>query len=172
MRDQQRARLYAAEAVLQSGTLDSVKECQEYVNKVLGRAYVRKHYQLPKEIKVLDGRRRRSACADFDRDWGYVIRLPRWSRSEQVILHEIAHHVWGSSRGGDHGPRFAAIYLDLVRHMLGADEAAKLQTRFRLFGVRVLSKTGKPRLPQIPKGYEDYAEKIAQKQQAARTKPN
>lgn len=156
MSDPQKNRLYAAEDVPTSPTMATVAEVQRYVDKVLGRAYLRKKYgsRLPRKVTVLDGRMRRSACATYT--WqGAVIRAPRWSRSEQTVLHELAHHItW---RDQDHGPEFAAVYLDLVRHMLGADAAARLQARFRVHGVRVLDSAGKPRLPQVPPALREYA---------------
>jgi putative metallohydrolase (TIGR04338 family) len=157
--DQQRQRLYAAEDTPTRATLPTVAEAQAYTDKVLGRAYLRRKYAflLPRKVTVLDGRMRRSACASHTFEHGPVIRLPRWSRSEQVILHELAHHITWGSRDGDHGPTFATVYLDLVRHMLGAEAAARLQARYRVHGVRVLDKGGKPRLPQVPPAQASYA---------------
>lgn len=157
MKDPQKNRLYAAEDHPWEPTMQTVAEAQAYVNKVLGRSYLRKRYDLPSEITVLDGRMRRSGCADWVAGVGPVIRLPKWTRSEQVILHEIAHHVGGTYLGGHHGPTYAAVYLDLVGHMLGRDEAAKMQARFRVHGVKILDSGGKPRLPQIPPALKDYA---------------
>ena len=167
--DRQQQRLYKAEEVPLTPTMDTVREFQAYVDKVLGRAYLRRTYgmRLPRRIRVADGRRRSSACA-METWEGWEIRAPRWSRSEQTALHEIAHCVHGTSRGGDHGPEFAKVYLDLVRHMLGAEAAARMQTRFRVYKVRVNDKNGNPRLPIVPPAQKEYAAAVEAKKAGAK----
>ena len=146
----QATRLYAAENVSGikqfEGTL-TLEQCQAFTNKVLSRKYVQTTYKPLGSIKVLDGRRRRAACADVV-GGQRVIRLPKWARNEYVILHEIAHHLcWFD---GGHRPDFASCLLDLVRHFLGKESAEILQGAFYLKGVKVKGKNGpvKARCPQ------------------------
>ena len=57
------------------------------------------------------------------------IKLPRWSRSELIILHEIGHVVTPSDYAG-HGPEYAGNYLMLVAHFMGQQVAAELTAAF------------------------------------------
>jgi len=74
-------------------------------------------------IRVGDGRGRRRACA---LPWRREIRLPRWSRCDWVILHEVAHILQPTNTAW-HGPEFCGVYLFLVREVMGADQAIKLE---------------------------------------------
>ena len=149
MRDQQ-GRLYAAEAAAfnKSSNDMTLMEAQRFVNKVLARKYVQANYPWQRDILVLDGRGRRTACATY-RNGEYAICLPRWARNEFVILREIAHHISGQT-GPAHGPRFASCLLDLVRNIMGKEEADLLQAGFALTGVKVEGKRGpvKARCPK------------------------
>ncbi len=133
MRDTQRGKVYSAEGVLNQGqTLRTVDECQLFVNKVVGSAYFKRHYRV-RSIDVLDGRGRSTACAGTL--YGLpMIKLPIWSRTKPVILHEIAHHAAGL--GHKHDWKFAAALLDLVRHFLGAEQASILKASYRKERVR------------------------------------
>lgn len=128
----------------------TLKECQKFADKVVARKYVKDTYGSSSSILVLDGRGRRKACASFQ--YGRrVIKLPKWARTEFVILHEIAHHLVGLENG--HRPAFASCLLDLVRHFLGKEAADGLQVGYHLKGVKVLGKNGatKARCPQSKK---------------------
>ena len=160
MRDQA-GRLYAAEAatIKVSNNAMTLKECQQFVDKVLARKYVQANYPWHLPIVVHDGRGRRNACATF-RHWNYAILLPKWARNEFVILHEIAHHI---SRGDGHGPQFATCLLDLVRNVMGKEEAELLQAGFALHGVKVQGKNG-PVKARCPKSKTQWlADKKAQR---------
>lgn len=69
--------------------------------------------------EVTDGRGRRHACGSRE-----VIKLPRWSRTAPIVLHECAH---GMSDDG-HGPEFVRCYVALLVHFLAMDEAMLRQT--------------------------------------------
>lgn len=62
--------------------------------------------------KVTDGRGRRHACGSRQ-----VIKLPRWSRTTAVVLHECAHGLAADM----HGPVFAAVYVELLARFAGLD---------------------------------------------------
>jgi len=60
---------------------------------------------------VKDGRGRRSACGSR-----YLIRLPRWARQVEVVLHEVAHGLtdhYAPEEAG-HGRTFVGIYIYLL----------------------------------------------------------
>jgi len=60
----------------------SIAECQVIVNK----AY--EYFGLIGPPEVHDGRGRRSACGSI-----YAVRLPKWARFTEVVLHEAAHGI-------------------------------------------------------------------------------
>ncbi|MCB2054888.1 MAG: hypothetical protein KDE35_11685 [Geminicoccaceae bacterium] len=62
--------------------------------------------------RVTDGRGRRHACGSRA-----VIKLPRWSRTRPIVLHECAH---GMAADG-HGPLFMTAYLRLLARFLDFD---------------------------------------------------
>lgn len=68
-------------------------------------------------------------------------------RNKYVILHEIAHHI---NRGHGHHAYFTTCLLDLVRNVLGKEQADALQGAFHFTGVKVRGKNGevKARLPK------------------------
>ena len=124
----------------------TLQEAQKFVDAVMKRSYVRRNYFFKYPIKVLDGRGRRSACATF-RDGEFAICLPKQMRNRYVILHEIAHHI---NRGHGHHAWFTSCLLDLVRNVLGKEQADALQGAFHFTGVKVRGKNGdvKARLPK------------------------
>jgi hypothetical protein len=65
--------------------------------------------------RVTDGRGRRHACGSRE-----VVKLPRWSRTAPIVLHECAHGLAPDR----HGPRFVAAYAALLERFLGMDGAA------------------------------------------------
>ena len=148
----QAGKLYSAESMAfkkmsQDMTID---ECQKFVKKVIARSYVTRNYEWKHgNILVLDGRGRRSACATY-RYGRYVICLPKWARNEFVILHEIAHHLTMGEREYAHDSYFATCLLDLVRNVLGREDALTLQAAFHFKSVKVRGKNGavKARCPK------------------------
>lgn len=154
MKDQA-TRLYAAEAMsLKKSSEDmTLKECQKFVDKVLARSFVKNNYPWNHgQIIVHDGRRRRAAGATW-RNGSYAILLPKWARNEFVILHEIAHHLSNSVKGHDY--IFADCLLNLVRNVMGKDDALKLQAAFHFKGVKVIGKNG-PVKTRCPKEHKQW----------------
>ena len=127
--------------------IPDVHEVQDYVDKVtrsrwfkarwpryayskskMVMTYSGKFVKQPHGIVVLDGRRRRSAFGSSNGS----ISMPRWSRFELVILHEIAHVVTGSSRKVRfHGRHYCSTFLALIRHELGAEAADEMKRLFK-----------------------------------------
>ena len=115
-RDFQRRRVYQWEqhhVLPHLSKLLSLQECRALVE----RAY--RWWEQPSKMDigwkpptVTDGRGRRHACGSRE-----VIKLPRWSRTIPIVLHECAH---GMSDDG-HGPNFVAVYLDLLAKFTDLD---------------------------------------------------
>lgn len=150
-RDSQMSKLYAAERKhslwSEESQYDSISHVQVWVDSICKSRWFKNrypHYALSQSrqtiflnasergIKVLDGRGRRKACGS---NRGYI-KLPVWSRSDLVILHEIAHVV--TRREGYHGPlpafhgrEFCANYLSLVRRFLGKEAGDELKEHFK-----------------------------------------
>jgi putative metallohydrolase (TIGR04338 family) len=146
-RDNQRSRLYDAErnaVLVESETAKrllhngarvrttgsvAIEACQAYVDYVTSAAWFQRRW----------GRRgltvRHKAYGASTYGSGYV-SLPPWGRTEWVILHEIAHSVTGGNLA-PHGPEFAAAYVALVKHMMGAESAKALRASMRQYRVRV-----------------------------------
>jgi len=141
VRDSQRSKVYAAERVVHGDNFETVEEMQTYVDKVLGRAwFVRRWPKVAANgIAVEDGRGRRSAAAKTR--WGrLIVTMPKWSRYEEIILHEIAHHCsdaqYGTREVAAHGWEFAGTLVELVRYEMDKDEADKMKASFRERKVR------------------------------------
>src|SRR4051812_8435020 len=115
MRDNQRQRVYDAERDIKFGSdrLDDINLLQKYVNRITKSAWYRKRTAKNAdafrwaEIQVLDGRGRRKACGSR---WSGYIKMPCWSRSVLITLHEVAHVCQPQISAG-HGREFCKIYL-------------------------------------------------------------
>lgn len=163
----QAGRLYAAEELSGIKYLDSMtlKDCQKFVDKIMSRKYVIEKYRMKSPIIVLDGRGRRKACATFHHG-NRAIKLPKWSRTRFVILHEVAHHLTNLD---GHKPEFASCLLDLVRHFLGKESADALQGAYHFKGVKVVGKNG-PTKARCPQSREEWvkARKIIEQELKAK----
>ena len=75
-------------------------------------------------LEVRDGRGRRSPCAH---NWGSrgVIKMPKWTRTRHMVLHEVAHTICPELPG--HGALWVRILLDLTHEFVGAEEAEALR---------------------------------------------
>lgn len=132
-RDTQRARVYAAERLIEWTDDDlTLEECRSYCRSVSRSAWFRRTFawSAGREITVHDGRGCRNALAASG-----SITLPRWARRHWVILHEIAHCVT-SGRHAAHGPEFVANLLKLYRHFLGSEAYAIVREAMADHGVR------------------------------------
>ena len=141
VRDSQRSKVYKAEHVVHGADFETVEEIQTYVDKVLSRAwFVRRWPRVAANgITVEDGRGRRAAAAKTR--WGrLIVTMPKWSRYEEIILHEIAHHCSDAQHGtrevAAHGWEFAGTLVELVRYEMGKDEADEMKASFRKHKVR------------------------------------
>ncbi len=150
MRDSQRKRVYTAESAAfpnnpKTGepTLPAVSDVDLYVKKVWHSKRVqaafpratRTYYGAP---TVLDGRGCRKASAIST----HTIKMPRWSRREWVVLHELAHIIvereyWAQRNEiPAHGWLFCETYLKLVLYMLGREAHDALKASFKAHKVK------------------------------------
>jgi putative metallohydrolase (TIGR04338 family) len=137
-RDSQRSKLYAAERTVRAGRrFPDLAACQKYVERVLESSFWAARHPGIAKIEVRDGRGRRHAGSY---DHAQRIALPRWARSERIILHELAHQSTPVTCAA-HGPEFTRNYLDLVAHFMGPTSAAELGATLRAHRVRTSAPT-------------------------------
>lgn len=149
-RDSQRSKLYKAEKVLDSlsARLETIPEVEAYMDKVLSSAPIQRRYakHLRRQITVKDGRGVRTA-----KGCRYWVKLPRWARTQYIVLHEVAHSLTQRIHGDDvagHGWQYAAIYLDLVRFGMGTEAHATLKASFKAGKVRFTEKRKREATPE------------------------
>jgi Spy/CpxP family protein refolding chaperone len=92
-----------------------------------------------------------------------LIKMPTWSRSKAVIIHEIAHHcadeAYGVSDVAAHGWQFAATFLELATHELGAESGDALKKSFKEHRVRY--RAPRQRKPLTPEQRAVLVERMA-----------
>jgi len=135
MRDSQRSRVYKAEDSFEimypSKEFKTIKETRDFVDKVTTSSWFKKHWPNVYDIQVDDGRAQRRALAKGPRHIG----LPRWSRTEAIILHEISHCcTW--KIGAAHGREFCKTLIRMVQHFMGKEAANHLKVCFKEHRVR------------------------------------
>lgn len=139
-RDYQKSKLYDAEDVLKCAPLVSLDECREVLDRAL-RIVDRYCIPRPQSVQLRPGYGARHPFQRFN-----TITLPKFSRQPHIILHELAHVlIWsqyctlslpaGVPKAAAHGQHFAALYLWLVRKVLGNEQAEKLSASFLRVGV-------------------------------------
>ena len=191
-RDSQVNRLYAAEKILRCGLSKPVttwkrgatkderkkmlKDAQAFVDRVMARKYIKRKYPNASmyRITVRGTKASRRAVA-----WTVsgTIDLPfngEWGWHEDVLLHEIAHILdyrdyW--RRDGSrayHDWRFAQIYLDLVRNVMGKEAHDALRKSFKANRVRYTE----PRKRSLtPEQREALQERMKLAREARKFKP-
>ena len=94
----------------------------------------------------------------------HIIRINSEMRNELTVLHEMAHCVrpivgeWPREVGAWHGPEFAATFLILVQHQMGAASAKALRAEF----TASRAKYKRPRAPMSPEQKAVLAARLAQ----------
>lgn len=134
-RDFQRARVYRWEAehvFPHAGERLSLDQCRTLVEE----AYRWRERPGPdpswKPPLVTDGRGRRHACGSRE-----VIKLPRWSRTRAIVLHECAHGM----ADDQHGPKFVGTYVALLVEF-AAMTYDELRAGLASTGIKIDSPTG------------------------------
>jgi putative metallohydrolase (TIGR04338 family) len=135
-RDSQRAKLYEAERALPTGQrYTTVAECQAFIDSVLDRKLVQRHYPNANttwRVEVRDGRGHTHATGNA---YTGIIQAPTWARTQRVLLHELAH-VLTPVDSAHHGWEFAACLAFLARQVMGIENEAKLLAAFKANKVR------------------------------------
>lgn len=156
MRDNQKSALYSSEQMLRKvmdrasefptyevygsklhvsndrkfGDLHSV---QNYVDRVLGLNWVKSTWPNMVGHKVTVRPRKGQSFAHYEQIG--VIAVPelgnRWAMREQVILHELAHHLTKFDARQSHGALFAGTMLKLIGEIISPENALILESIMR-----------------------------------------
>lgn len=130
-RDSQRARLYRAEGEVHAGRrLPTVERMQACVDALAAADWFLARWG-ERSFEVRPGFGHRRATADRDG----VLQMPRWARSELVLLHEVAHCLTPVTCA-PHGPEYAGVLLALARRGMGPATAQSLEDAFARQRVR------------------------------------
>ena len=130
-RDSQRARLYRAEDEVSPGRrLPTVEILQTHIDELVTSDWFAGRWGR-RSFEVRPGYGHRRATADRNG----VLQMPRWSRTELVLLHEVAHCLT-PERYAAHGPEYAGVFLSLVRRRLSPAAAQALEDAFARHRVR------------------------------------
>lgn len=130
-RDSQRARLYRAEGEVHAGRrLPSVERMQAYVDALAAADWFLDRWG-ERAFEVRPGFGHRRATADRNG----VLQMPKWARSELVLLHEVAHCLTPVACA-PHGPEYAGVLLAVARRGMGPATAQSLEDAFARQGVR------------------------------------
>lgn len=123
-RDVKKGKLYKAEQAVRKEIskkeFETVDECHKYVHNIVNSKWFRKHYpNCPTEVEIHDGGGMRSAYGGLQggKVW---MGLPKWSRYDIVILHELAHNITPDKLAA-HGREFCANLLKLVKRFVGKE---------------------------------------------------
>jgi len=143
-RDSQKSKLYKAEKVLEqvSNRLETLAEIEAYINLALNRAPIKSRYSrwTGGHLMILDGR-----GATFARGGQRIVKFPRWSRTQYIVLHELAHVIAQRKYGvyiAGHGRLFCEVYLNLVRFVMGVAAHDLLKASFKEHKVKFRPKRG------------------------------
>ena len=131
-RDSQRARLYRAEGQVDAGrALPTVPRMQAWVDGLVATDWFLARWGA-RAFEVRPGFGHRRATADAVNG---VLQMPKWARSELVLLHEIAHCLTPLTFAS-HGPEYAGVLLALARRGMGPGTAQLLEDAFARERVR------------------------------------
>jgi putative metallohydrolase (TIGR04338 family) len=124
-RDSQRARLYRAEGEVDTGRrLPTVEKMQAYVDGLLGADWFLARWG-ERTLEVRPGFGHRRATAN---EQG-VLQMPKWARTELVLLHEVAHCLTPVTVA-PHGPEYAGVLVALSRRAMSPGTAQSLEDAF------------------------------------------
>lgn len=110
--------------------LPTVEVLQIYIDELVTSEWFAGRWG-PRSFEVRPGFGHRRATADRNG----VLQMLRWSRTELVLLHEVAHCLT-SERYAAHGPEYAGVFLSLVRRRLSPASAQALEDAFSRHRVR------------------------------------
>lgn len=131
-RDSQRARLYRAEGEVDAGRrLPTVERMQAWVDALAATEWFVARWGA-QSFDVRPGFGHRRATAD---PVTAILQMPKWARSELVLLHEVAHCLTPVTFAS-HGPEYAGVLLALARRGMGPGTAQLLEDAFARERVR------------------------------------
>jgi len=127
-KDSEMSKVYKSEwAVkgLHDDKLESIREAEKYVNRILksktwSKVSKRKHVAV---VEMKDARGGIAACAEY----GGVIKIKKSHMNKYVLLHELAHHAGHMH----HGRSCRQVLLKLTSQFLGRDKANALKAEFK-----------------------------------------
>lgn len=129
-RDSQRSKVYKAEDdyrdTIGTPLIRDVPLIQRWVNCMVRSDWWAERYPHVIVVKVKDGRRRRIACAQYERPGIWAIKLPRHTRTRLIIVHEVAHTVTLVTEPW-HGDVFVGNLLAFVDRWMGQLEGVALR---------------------------------------------
>lgn len=142
-RDTQRSKVYAAEKAAFKDVqcanvrLETVGEIEKFTKAVWEHQWFGDTF--PKATiwgspEVSDGRGRRCGGAT-----SIGISMPKFTRTKWYVIHEISHTVVLRQHGSSvasHGWEYCAVYLKLVRRILGVEAHDALKGSFKQHKVR------------------------------------
>jgi len=146
MNDWQCSRMYVAQAEIgKSNHFANMAEVKDFVDEVIDSEWWDGRFGFVR-VELRDGRGCKHAnvkgfILEFINSnvlMFYVISLPRWSRTPETILHELAHVATDTKYGFDvpaHGREFCEVYLNLVSEWIGEKTADRLQRSFEYYNV-------------------------------------
>ncbi len=124
-RDSQRARLYRAEGEVDTGRrLPTVEKMQAYVDQMAAADWFLARWG-ERAFEVRPGFGHRRATAD---EHG-VLQMPKWARTELVVLHEVAHCLTPRTVAS-HGPEYAGVLIALARRAMSPATGQSLEDAF------------------------------------------
>ncbi|HEX3623004.1 MAG TPA: hypothetical protein VHT97_11875 [Acidimicrobiales bacterium] len=130
-RDSQRSRLYRAEGEVDAGRrLPTVERMQAWVDALAATDWFLARWG-ERAFDVRPGFGHRRATADQHG----VLQMPKWARTELVLLHEVAHCLTPATCAA-HGPEYAGVLLALARRGMGPATAQALEDAFDVSRVR------------------------------------
>ena len=103
---------------------------QSYVDALVGAAwFVARWGSRAFDVRPGFGHRRATA------DQHGVLQMPKWARTELVLLHEVAHCL-APATAAAHGPEYAGVLLVVTRRAMGPATAQSLEDAFTRHRVR------------------------------------
>jgi putative metallohydrolase (TIGR04338 family) len=148
MKDSQRGKVYTAESELKKeGTrFTSYNDMVIFIEKIRSNAFLRRRYnsQLKRPIGLKINKGKRWAWGNADH-----ITIPEfggWAWMPSVVCHEVAHTITLRTpriplmQYQSHGRQFCAVYLNVVRAMMGREAYEELKANFKAHGVKFTPK--------------------------------
>jgi putative metallohydrolase (TIGR04338 family) len=105
--------------------IDEVSDIGEYIKRLASHGWFKKRFGEHWYVRTVGGFGK-SRCYRHEGCMG----IPRWSRTEIAILHEVAHTLQ-HPRTQRHGREFCMIYMELVRLAVGKEVYKALKRRFQ-----------------------------------------